>query len=98
MKMRMIIATYLALSGVTCQIAAADEVVITHRSGKVQIITIDTSGDPIDQVSFRRKDAGAPVEVGGSSRARQQQSETEQKKETGAPKFKLKWAPPVDTQ
>ncbi|MGE0916969.1 hypothetical protein [Trichlorobacter lovleyi] len=32
----------------------ADEIIITHRSGKIQTIRIEQNGDPVEQVSFRR--------------------------------------------
>ena len=35
--------------------AVADEVIIIHRSGKIQTLQIDDSADPVEQVSFRRK-------------------------------------------
>lgn len=46
-----ILAAALALTGST---ALADEIVITHRSGKVQILPINDAGDPVEQVSFRK--------------------------------------------
>lgn len=46
-----ILAATLALTGST---ALADEIVITHRSGKVQILPINDAGDPVEQVSFRK--------------------------------------------
>lgn len=35
--------------------AVADEVIIIHRSGKIQTLQIDGAADPVEQVSFRRK-------------------------------------------
>lgn len=35
--------------------AAADEVIIIYRSGKIQTLQIDSAADPVEQVSFRRK-------------------------------------------
>ena len=35
--------------------ALADEVIIIHRSGKIQTLQIDDAADPVEQVSFRRK-------------------------------------------
>lgn len=39
----------------TATAAVADEVIIIHRSGKIQTLQIDGSADPVEQVSFRRK-------------------------------------------
>lgn len=39
----------------TSTAAVADEVIIIHRSGKIQTLQIDDAADPVEQVSFRRK-------------------------------------------
>ncbi len=39
----------------TATAAVADEVIIIHRSGKIQTLQIDSAADPVEQVSFRRK-------------------------------------------
>ena len=41
--------------------AASDEIIITHRSGKVQTIRIEQPGDPVEQVSFRRGKEESPT-------------------------------------
>lgn len=38
----------------TATAAMADEIIITHRSGKIQTIRIEQNDDPVEQVSFRR--------------------------------------------
>jgi uncharacterized membrane protein len=40
---------------ITSTAAVADEVIIIHRSGKIQTLQIDGAADPVEQVSFRRK-------------------------------------------
>lgn len=83
-------------------LAIADEVVITHRSGKVQIIPIEEKGDPVEQVSFRRSasqsqsaPAAAPVAAPAKVES-QQKSETPQK--SGRLPIKVRWAEPMDPQ
>ena len=39
----------------TGSFAVADEIIIIHRSGKIQTLQIDSAADPVEQVSFRRK-------------------------------------------
>lgn len=39
----------------TSTAAVADEVIIIHRSGKIQTLQINSAEDPVEQVSFRRK-------------------------------------------
>lgn len=41
------------LFATTSLLSAADEITITHRSGKVQTIKIEQPDDPVDQVSFK---------------------------------------------
>lgn len=85
-------------------LAIADEVVITHRSGKVQIIPIEEKGDPVEQVNFRRSatqsqsaPAAAPVAAPAPAKVEsQQKSETPQK--SGKPPIKVRWAEPMDPQ
>lgn len=48
----------------TGTIATADEVIIIHRSGKIQTVQIDDNADPVDQVSFRKTEK--PVLPAGS--------------------------------
>ena len=52
LKLIGVAATGLLLTSVTVM---ADELIVIHRSGKIQTIQIDGNADPIDQVSFRRK-------------------------------------------
>ncbi len=48
----------------------ADEIIITHRSGKVQTIRIEQNGDPVEQVSFRRsKEEAQHIQQPGSNAA-----------------------------
>jgi hypothetical protein len=85
-------------------LAIADEVVITHRSGKVQIIPIEEKGDPVEQVSFRRSvtqpqstSAAAPVATPAPAKVEsQKKSETPQK--SGRLPIKVRWAEPMDPQ
>lgn len=61
MKIIKLVST-LSVAGLLCLASAvqADEIIITHQSGKVQVIKIEQSNDPVDQVSFRRSKATAP--------------------------------------
>lgn len=40
--------------------ALADEIVITHRSGKTQTIRVEAGDDPVEQISIRKEAAAAP--------------------------------------
>lgn len=48
--------------GLLCMVpnVIADDIIITHRSGKVQTIRIEQNGDPVEQVSFRRGKEDVP--------------------------------------
>lgn len=85
----------------------ADEIIITHRSGKVRTIPVETHDDPVEQVSFRRT-----TTAGTTEKQPAQPTTTTPAKETrpihkkavpstggdSKPPFKLKWAPPMDAQ
>lgn len=90
----------------------ADELIVIHKSGKIQTIQIDSSSDPIDQVSFRRihtTAAHAPVppansaaNVAPSAAPPTQQTTARKAAETAkAPEkaeVKIKWAQPMDAK
>ena len=90
----------------------ADELIIIHKSGKIQTIQIDSSSDPIDQVSFRRINTTpvpAPVppthsgvNVAPSAAPPTQQTTARKATETAkAPEkaeVKIKWAQPMDAK
>lgn len=90
----------------------ADELIVIHKSGKIQTIQIDSSSDPIDQVSFRRLNttaASAPpppahsaANVAPSAVPPPQQTTAQKATETAkAPEkaeVKIKWAQPMDAK
>ena len=87
----------------------ADEIILTHRSGKVQVIPVEAHDDPVEQVSFRRtSSAGTPDKQPGQPATTVTTPAEETRpmlKKTTPPAgdgskqpFKLKWAPPMDTQ
>lgn len=51
LKLMPLLLTVLLLTGA---IALADEIVIVHRSGKIETIKIDSDTDPVEQVNFRK--------------------------------------------
>jgi len=87
----------------------ADEIILTHRSGKVRIIPVEAHDDPVEQVSFRRTTTAGPQDNQPAQPATTMTTPAEetrplQKKaappanDTTKPPFKLKWAPPMDVQ
>jgi hypothetical protein len=94
---------------ITCLFASAtfslaDEVIITHRSGKVQRIQIKENGDPVEQVSFKRSAVQAqstpdaePVAAPVPEKAFSPKP-AETTKPGGKPGIKIKWASPMDPQ
>lgn len=87
----------------------ADEIILTHRSGKVQVITVETHDDPVEQVSFRRTTTAGttekqPAQPATTTTTPAKETRSIHKKavpSTGGdskPPFKLKWAPPMDAQ
>ena len=80
--------------------ALSDEIIITYRSGKVQIIQIEPSDDLIEQVSYRpAQQKASPVQSPPlkpsppSSEANPDSGKTADK---AGPK--IKWAPPADSR
>lgn len=85
---------------------SADEIVITHRSGKVQTIRIEQPDDPVEQVSFRRGAGEAPraarpdapaapaASAAPAAPAAPTVPEPAQKPERSG--IKVKWASPMD--
>jgi len=89
---------------VTTTSALADEIIITHRSGKVQTVQLEENGDPVDQVSFRRSvvktqaaPASSPVAAPAPEKAPSQKP-AEAAKPGTKPGVKIKWAAPMDPQ
>lgn len=91
----------------------ADDLIVIHRSGKIQTIQIDSSNDPIEQVSFRRGKENvtqiqqqqplvAPAVVvttppKASAVTQSPQKAAEMPKTADTPNVKVKWATPVDS-
>lgn len=85
----------------------ADEIIITHRSGKIQTIRIEQNGDPVEQVSFRRsKEEPHQIQQSqsNSTTAPKTASDAAPPKKTAEPAkatersgIKIKWAQPMDT-
>lgn len=48
--------TTLLITGLmlTASLATADEIIIIHRSGKIDTVPLNDSNDPVEQVSFKR--------------------------------------------
>lgn len=86
----------------------AEEVILIHRSGKIQTIQIDSSSDPVEQVSFRKTDRTGAVKMSPSQPAPvpatreiqppkiSVQPPAEQAKPAEKPGVKIKWAAPSD--
>ncbi len=105
--------TALILTGLvfTALPGIADDIIIIHRSGKIQTIQIDGVSDPIEQVSFRRgKDTQSQVQVtpptgtapapGAVSAVKTPDSPpklAEEAKSATKSNIKVKWATPVDS-
>ncbi len=97
----------MALTGVGLMITGtavvADEIVVTHRSGKVQTISIDSNTDPVEQISFRKTDTTTPGNPGKTQTPPaptpppqvQQQSAPQQPPAADKPPVKFKWAAPA---
>lgn len=88
-------------------VTAADEIVITHRSGKVQTLRIEQPDDPVESVSFKpgRSDqkAASPAPAPAVVPAKQITPETAKeevkaaaKEDKGSGNIKLRWAEPMD--
>ena len=73
---------------------SAEEIVITHRSGKVQIIHVDGSVDPIESVAFRRSGGNNLQAPEGTVTPKTQ----DKAKISGKPSIKYNWAKPMDPQ
>jgi len=78
----------------------SDEIIITHRSGKVQIIQIESSDDLIEQVSFRpAPQKASPVQstiLKPSPPSGEAHPDTGKTTDKAGPK--IKWAPPADAR
>jgi hypothetical protein len=77
---------------------SAEEIVITHRSGKVQVIEVDGSVDPIDSVALRlsgKNNLPTPPPTTEGAVPPQTQDKA---KVSGKPSVKYKWVKPMDPQ
>lgn len=93
---------------------SAEEIVVTHRSGKVQIIQVDGSIDPIESVAFRRSGGNNLPAMPSSPQLPSHSTATppepptpegtvtpktqDKAKISGKPSIKYKWAKPMDPQ
>jgi hypothetical protein len=108
LKFIAMMATALLLAGT---VAAADEITIKHRSGKIRTIQIDDNLDPVEQVSFKKSERTAvdgvkpnetitaPPPSGSTAPPPKQpaQDAKPQEKPSATPNLKIKWAAPVDS-
>lgn len=87
----------------TASLAVADEIIITHHSGKVQTIPLSDSSDPVEQISIRRTEktvsstAAKTVAPAILAPTETIAAPIQPEKSADKPKLKVKWAEPVDT-
>jgi len=77
---------------------SAEEIVITHRSGKVQIIQVESSIDPIESVAFRRSGKNNLPAMPPTPEGTVAPKTQDKAKVSGKPSVKYKWAKPMDPQ
>jgi hypothetical protein len=100
---------FVLILGLAASSVWADEIILTHRSGKVRVIPVETHDDPVEQVSFRRTGtSGTPEKqlVQPDTTMTTPAKETRPLQEKTVPRtgndskppFKMRWAPPMDAQ